>query len=102
MKPVIIKADSTKIDPMLPEAASRKRKRSNLDLVNENHVDGYETSDESGNSLNYQMSFFKLKTTSFYSCYKVPRLTGIFQRSMTTDENDIILFTKIHLVLKPK
>ena len=58
MRPVIIKADSTKIDPMLPEAASRKRKRSNLDLVNENHVDGYETSDESGNSLNYRMSFF--------------------------------------------
>ena len=35
-----------------PEAASRKRNRSNLDLLNENHVDGYETSDESGNSLN--------------------------------------------------
>ena len=52
MKPVIIKADSTKIDPMIPEAASRKRNRSNLDFFKDNHVDGYETSDESGNSLN--------------------------------------------------
>ena len=51
MKPVIIKADSTNIDLMILEASSRKRKRSNLDLLNENHVDGYETSDESGNSL---------------------------------------------------
>ena len=76
MKPVKIKADSTNLDPMLPEVASRKRNRSNLDLLNENHVDGYETSDESGNSLNYRVSL--KSSSSFYSCNKVPRLTVIF------------------------